>query len=82
MKPSVIEEADGSKTIGIENLYDFVIRPLYASMPPEDQLKVFDPIAPTMRKFILATNIAETSVTISGVKYGETSLVKSSFISS
>lgn len=69
--PVVTTEADGSKTVGIENLYDFVIRPLYASMPPDEQLKVFDPVAPTIRKFILATNIAETSVTISGVKYGE-----------
>lgn len=63
-------EEDGSKTITIQNLYDFEIRPLYASMPPEEQLKVFHPAPKGIRKFILSTNIAETSVTISGVKYG------------
>jgi HrpA-like RNA helicase len=48
---------------------DFEIRPLYAAMPPEDQLKVFADVPKHVRKFILATNIAETSVTVTGVKY-------------
>ena len=55
--------------VNIDNLNDFVIRPLYAAMPPDEQLKVFNPVKPGVRKFILSTNIAETSVTISGVKY-------------
>jgi ATP-dependent RNA helicase DHX8/PRP22 len=67
----VTEEQDGSKTVGVANLRDFLIRPLYAAMPPDEQLRVFEPAPQGVRKFILATNIAETSVTISGVKYGE-----------
>jgi HrpA-like RNA helicase len=43
--------------------------PLYAALPPEQQLRAFQPAAPGTRKFVLATNIAETSVTINGVRY-------------
>jgi HrpA-like RNA helicase len=49
---------------------DFEILPLYAAMPPDEQLKVFVPPPPGVRRYILSTNIAETSVTISGIKYG------------
>lgn len=37
-------------------------------MPPHEQAKAFVPY-PGKRKIILATNIAETSVTIPGIKY-------------
>ncbi len=50
---------------------DFVIYPLYAAMPPDEQLKVFQPSPKGKRKFVLSTNVAETSVTISGIKYGK-----------
>lgn len=43
--------------------------PLYAALPPKDQAKVFEPLKGFKRKIVLATNIAETSVTIPGVKY-------------
>lgn len=43
--------------------------PLYAALPPDQQLKAFEPAPEGCRKVILATNIAETSVTISGVRY-------------
>jgi len=52
---------------------DFEIRPLYAALSQEEQLKAFTPAPVGIRKFVLATNIAETSVTISGIKYGELS---------
>ena len=48
---------------------DFIVLPLYASMNPDDQLKAFQPSYPGKRKFVLATNIAETSVTIPGIQY-------------
>jgi len=32
-------------------------------------MKVFDPLEPGIRKIILATNIAETSITINNIKY-------------
>ncbi|ORZ08978.1 P-loop containing nucleoside triphosphate hydrolase protein [Absidia repens] len=43
--------------------------PLFAALPPSQQQKVFDPAPLNTRKVILATNIAETSITIPGIKY-------------
>lgn len=43
--------------------------PLYASLPPEEQALIFDPPPRDTRKIIFATNIAEASVTIDGIKY-------------
>ena len=43
--------------------------PLYAALPPAKQAIVFAPIKGFKRKVIFSTNIAETSVTVSGVKY-------------
>ncbi len=42
---------------------------MYAALPPSQQAKIFSPAPSGMRKCILATNIAETSITIPGVKY-------------
>ncbi|GBE85278.1 P-loop containing nucleoside triphosphate hydrolase protein [Sparassis latifolia] len=43
--------------------------PMYAALPPSQQARIFSTTPPDSRKCILATNIAETSVTIPGVKY-------------
>lgn len=43
--------------------------PLYAALSPAQQSKIFEPVSSRRRKVILATNIAETSITVSGVKY-------------
>lgn len=43
--------------------------PLYAALSPAQQLKIFEKLKGRKRKVILATNIAETSITVSGVKY-------------
>ncbi|XP_071481336.1 ATP-dependent RNA helicase DHX33-like [Diadema antillarum] len=43
--------------------------PMYAALPPGQQLRVFQPVPSGKRKVILATNIAETSVTIPGIKH-------------
>ncbi|XP_034540262.1 LOW QUALITY PROTEIN: ATP-dependent RNA helicase DHX33-like [Notolabrus celidotus] len=54
-----------------------VVIPLYASLPQTQQLRVFQPAPKGCRKVILSTNIAETSVTISGIKYViDTGMVK------
>ncbi len=67
---SVIEGGDDGPIEVIAAKYDFELRPLYASMPPDQQLRAFKPcVDPSARKFILATNIAETSVTINDIKY-------------
>lgn len=43
--------------------------PLYAALSPAQQSKIFESLSGRKRKVILATNIAETSITVSGVKY-------------
>jgi HrpA-like RNA helicase len=42
---------------------------LYAAQPSSQQMSVFNPSPANMRKVIISTNIAETSVTITGIKY-------------
>ncbi|WAR07672.1 DHX33-like protein [Mya arenaria] len=46
-----------------------IICPLYAALPAQQQLKVFQPTPKGCRKVVVATNIAETSITISGVRF-------------
>ncbi|XP_039144366.1 pre-mRNA-splicing factor ATP-dependent RNA helicase DEAH10 isoform X2 [Dioscorea cayenensis subsp. rotundata] len=43
--------------------------PIYSSLPSEQQMNAFKPAPSGFRKVILATNIAETSVTIPGIRY-------------
>ncbi len=43
--------------------------PLFAALPQDAQQAVFHPPPPNTRKLILATNIAETSVTVPGVRF-------------
>ncbi|KAL2834201.1 P-loop containing nucleoside triphosphate hydrolase protein [Aspergillus cavernicola] len=45
------------------------VLPLFAALPQVAQQRVFAPAPPRTRKIILSTNIAETSVTVSGVRY-------------
>ncbi|XP_060929170.1 probable ATP-dependent RNA helicase DHX40 [Limanda limanda] len=46
-----------------------LILPLYGSMPTEQQRQIFQPPPPGIRKCVVATNIAATSLTINGIKY-------------
>jgi len=46
-----------------------VICPIFAALPQHQQLKVFEPTPAECRKVIIATNIAETSITVSGLRY-------------
>ena len=48
---------------------EMVICPIYANLPSELQSKIFEPTPPKARKVVLATNIAETSLTIDGIVY-------------
>lgn len=50
--------------------------PLYSSLPPQQQQRIFDPAPPPAypggpagRKVVISTNIAETSLTIDGIVY-------------
>lgn len=54
-----------------------LVLPLYASLPYAQQLRVFQGAPKGYRKVIISTNIAETSITISGIKYVvDTGMVK------
>lgn len=48
---------------------ELIILPIYANLPSDLQAKIFEPTPPGARKVILATNIAETSLTIDGIIY-------------
>ncbi|CAI8619659.1 unnamed protein product [Vicia faba] len=48
---------------------DLIICPIYANLPTELQAKIFEPTPEGARKVVIATNIAETSLTIDGIKY-------------
>ncbi|KAF2115270.1 P-loop containing nucleoside triphosphate hydrolase protein [Lophiotrema nucula] len=48
---------------------ELVICPIYSTLPPEQQAKIFEPAPPGTRKIIVATNIAETSLTVDGIMY-------------
>ncbi|KAF5183089.1 Atp-dependent rna helicase protein [Thalictrum thalictroides] len=52
-----------------ENSKKLLVVPIFSSLPSERQMRVLVPAPPGFRKVILATNIAETSVTIPGIKY-------------
>lgn len=45
------------------------VLPMYAGLPYTDQMKVFERTPPTVRKVVVATNIAETSITINGIVF-------------
>lgn len=46
-----------------------LVLPLYAALNQADQQRIFERAPPNTRKVILSTNIAETSVTVPGVKF-------------
>lgn len=48
---------------------EMIIAPIYANLPSELQSKIFQPTPEGARKVVLATNIAETSITIDGIVY-------------
>lgn len=48
---------------------ELMICPIYANLPTDLQQKIFDPTPPKCRKVVLATNIAETSLTIDNITY-------------
>ena len=48
---------------------DVMILPLYAMLPPHQQSQVFQPLPEGHRLIVVATNVAETSITIPGIRY-------------
>jgi pre-mRNA-splicing factor ATP-dependent RNA helicase DHX16 len=56
------------KALG-SKIRELIIAPIYSSLPPDMQAKIFETTPEGARKVVLATNIAETSITIDGIVY-------------
>jgi len=65
--PGEREIRDTENALQARNLRHTVIQPLYARLSASDQARVFTRLP--QRRVILATNVAETSVTIPGIVY-------------
>ncbi|KAG5489963.1 hypothetical protein JKF63_00081 [Porcisia hertigi] len=59
---SYVDEAKG-------HMRPLLILPIYSSMPPKEQARIYERTPSGTRKVVIATNIAETSITIDGVVY-------------
>ncbi|PQE14490.1 hypothetical protein CJF30_00007094 [Rutstroemia sp. NJR-2017a BBW] len=60
--------SDIQKKLG-SKIRELIICPIYANLPTDLQSKIFEPTPKDARKVVLATNIAETSLTIDGIVY-------------
>lgn len=61
-----IPEEEGETGTGPKRMH---VLPLYSLLPTKEQMLVFDPPPDGSRLVILATNVAETSLTIPGIRY-------------
>lgn len=46
-----------------------LVLPMYSQLPADLQAKIFDAAPPGIRKCIVSTNVAETSLTVDGIRY-------------
>ncbi|XP_069740321.1 probable ATP-dependent RNA helicase DHX35 isoform X1 [Narcine bancroftii] len=63
----VIEQARALSRSGMKK--HLRVLPMYAGLPSSEQMKVFERMSPNCRKIVVATNIAETSITINGIAF-------------
>ncbi|XP_067163040.1 probable ATP-dependent RNA helicase DHX37 isoform X3 [Apteryx mantelli] len=62
-------DADSEEDEKSDSSLPLYVLPLYSLLAPEKQAKVFRPPPPGTRLCVVATNVAETSLTIPGIKY-------------
>ncbi len=63
------EELLKQRTKGLgSKIGELIIAPIYANLPSDMQARIFEQTPIGARKIVLATNIAETSLTIDGIK--------------
>ncbi len=65
--PGEREIRDCAEVLRKANLRFTEVLPLYARLTPAEQQKIFQPMPG--RKIVLATNVAETSLTVPGIRY-------------
>ncbi|KAH8915069.1 Pre-mRNA splicing factor [Atractiella rhizophila] len=53
----------------VDNAADLAVLPIYSQMPADLQAKIFEATKDGRRKCIVATNIAETSLTVDGIMF-------------
>ena len=53
----------------LEDARPLLVLPIYSQMPADLQAKIFDPAPNGERKCVVATNIAETSLTVDGIMF-------------
>lgn len=46
-----------------------LLLPMYSTLPQDVQKRIFQPALPGQRKCVVSTNIAETSLTVEGIRY-------------
>ncbi|KAG6157538.1 hypothetical protein E4U37_007202 [Claviceps purpurea] len=63
-----LEITETARKLG-SRVKELVVCPIYANLPSDLQAKIFEPTPNGARKVVLATNIAETSLTIDGIVY-------------
>ena len=63
------ERLEGSRDFGRSGSFDII--PMHSSLSSAEQRRAFRPSPAGVRKIILATNIAETSVTLPDVVFGK-----------
>ena len=54
----------------LDNVPPLLLLPMYSQLPADLQAKIFESANEGTRKCIVSTNIAETSLTVDGIKYG------------
>ncbi|KAL9097894.1 MAG: hypothetical protein Q9165_000220 [Trypethelium subeluteriae] len=68
-----VDEEEEDREFDIGETPDSTLRvsvlPLYSQLPTTQQLRVFEPPPEGSRLIVLATNVAETSLTIPGIRY-------------
>ncbi|RMH86836.1 ATP-dependent RNA helicase HrpA [Pseudomonas sp. AOB-7] len=65
--PGEREIREAAEVLRKANLRHTEVLPLYARLTPAEQQKIFAPMPG--RKIVLATNVAETSLTVPGIRY-------------
>jgi len=70
------EDIEGTCTVLAEKMNNLgesskplLVLPMYSQLPADLQAKIFDAAPEGVRKCIVSTNVAETSLTVDGIKY-------------